>query len=149
MKYFLSLFAGLCAVLFVVSCTPVKSDLMPGSTSGNRPVQIFEGIVITPIPLEVTNLQVGAHTWQGYKIAIRFTTTADITAKIIQQGYSQAPCEAENFVNTEFTFTPAWEPPMSECYTWNGLVNAWTYSGEHHLSVNRENGEVYLVGVGA
>jgi hypothetical protein len=137
------------AITVLTGCRPAKSELMKGSTSGNRPQQIFEGVVFASMPADVVDLQIGAHSWQGYSFAMRFRANSETIMKILNQGYTQEACLASNFENKEFTFEPPWEPPMKLCYVWNDAVNAWTYNATHRMSVDLEKSEVHMVGVGA
>jgi hypothetical protein len=145
------IFAVLLMCLSLVGCRSTS-----GPTSGNTPQEMFQYVILNPIPASVTNLQGVGDTWQGYSLYLRFNASkADIDA-LIAQGFKPATWES---ISYRFTlppnydkFTPPWNPgtiSTKECYEMANVHNKWTGQGEHYIVIDRSSGTVYFYGVGA
>ena len=137
--------------LAIMGC---RSSSGPGSA--NTPQQMFQHVVLDPIPASVVNLQGAGDTWQGYRLYLRFNASmADIDA-IIAQGFKPATWQS---ISYEFTlpadydrFNPTWNPgtiSAKECYEMQNVNNGWTHQGTHYLVIDRGSGTVYFFGIGA
>ncbi|MEX1015269.1 MAG: hypothetical protein WDZ31_00885 [Phycisphaeraceae bacterium] len=124
-------------------------------SSANTPEQMFENVVLSPVPSSVTDLQGIGDTWQGYSLYLRFgAADVDIDA-IIAHDYR--PTQWSN-IEWRFQLPPGydqfisqWEPSRikePECYEAD-LSNNWTHAGTHYLVIDRSRGVVYFVGFGA
>jgi len=126
-----------------------------GPSSANTPQEMFQYVILNPIPASVANLQGVGDTWQGYSLYLRFNASeADIDA-LIAQGYKPTTWQS---ISDWFAlppgydrFKPAWNPgaiPTKECYEME-VQNPWTHEGTHYLVIDRSSGTVYFYGIGA
>jgi hypothetical protein len=136
--------------LSFIGCRPSS-----GPSSGNTPQQMFQYVILNPIPASVTNLQGVGDTWQGYSLYLRFEASkADIDA-VIAKGYKPATWQS---ISYRFVlppaydrFEPPWNPeaiPTKECYEMENVKNGWTPQGTHCLVIDRSSGTVYFCGIG-
>ena len=127
-----------------------------GPTSGNTPQQMFQYVIMNPIPASVTNLQGVGDTWQGYNLYLRFNASkADIDA-LIAKGFTPITWMS---ISSRFAITPSydrfnpgWKPgaiSTKESYEMRNVKNGWTHAGTHYLVIDRSTGTVYFYGVGA
>ena len=127
-----------------------------GPSSANTPQEMFQYVVVNPIPASVTKLQGVGDTWQGYSLYLRFDASkADIDA-LIAQGFKLTTWQS---ISYRFTlppnydrFNPPWDPgtiPSKECYEMQNVKNGWTHQGTHYLVIDRSSGTVYFYGIGA
>lgn len=148
--------AGLCLLgcaclgIFAVRWLPLSV------TSGNTPAEMFEYLLLRPLPADVTDLQGGGYTWQGYSIWLRFRADEATLRRLITEEYESVDCAQIlpqlTIDASAVTFQPAWQPEQvanAQCYwTPQMLSNAWTYGGRHYLLIDWETLEVYFYGIG-
>ena len=140
----------LCMPFFLVACGE-------GPSSGNTAEEMFREVITRPIPSDVSDLQGVGDTWQGYQLFLRFHATDAFIPQLLT-GYDVVACDEvlERFTlpNEQYDqFIPGWSPTdvvQPECYqTTEPVQNEWTHAGEHVLMLDRQNGMIYFVGIGA
>jgi hypothetical protein len=117
--------------------------------------EIFERLIASPIPKEVTELQAAGITWQGYGIYLRFRAPSLAAAGFEEPPYQPVDC-AEILHHFELPpqirslFSPEWSVPASparSCLEAYELRNDWTTLGSHRVMY--ANGWAHFVGFGS
>ena len=144
------------AVNLLLVCLLLAGCNSSGPTSGNTPEEMFQYVIMNPIPASVKNLQGVGDTWQGYSLYLRFTAAMHDIDAVIAEGFQ--PVEWKS-ISSWFVlrpgydkFSPAWHPEAiakRECYEMDNVSNDWTGSGSHYMVIDRGTGTVYFYGVGA
>lgn len=126
-----------------------------GPTTANTPRELFEHLVISPMPAGISDLQGTGDTWQGYSVWLRFRAADEAIESILSTGYVPADlqeCSGEFDLPEGYDrFDPDWDAGPAghlECYT-APASNSWTHDGRHWLLIDRESGTVWFRGLGA
>lgn len=126
-----------------------------GPTTANTPEELFQGVVRSPVPAGVTDIQATGDTWQGHQLFVRFAAAPGFLGPWLASEFDAAPCDAvlDRLVlpnRTYDTFTPGWSPrtiPAPACYTSrSGIAPAW--GGDRVVLVDTSSGTVYLYAIG-
>lgn len=128
-----------------------------GASSANTPEEMFEALIMDPMPSSIKNLEGVGDTWQGYNIFLRFEADGEFIGRLSGEGYEKVEWDA---VKSRFElpkgydkFKTPWkldEIKNKECFRSSGNVkNKWTHSGEHFFVIDRERSLVYFYGVGS
>ncbi len=126
-----------------------------GPTSGNTPEQMFEALIQSPLPAEVTHLEGVGDTWQGHSIYLRFQADPAFMEAYLSDRFETVPCEEilSYFAlpNPNYdVFDPPWRPEDAAsgiCYRSKGWVGE-TWRGEQFILWDSETNTVYFYGVG-
>lgn len=124
--------------------------------SGNTAEEMLTAVVSPPASLQVTNLQGGGDTWQGYAIYLRFEA-ADFDDFLLEDEYEPADCEAildglTRMSDFQDQFSPPWMPGEVEkpgCFIKSAVANSWTNFGTHYVLVDLQGDTVYFAGIGS
>ena len=125
--------------LFLLGCAN-------GPSSGNSPQEMFEHLIASPVPAEVTQLQGVGDTWQGYSLWLRFNAPDAFIRTLTENGYAAVPCNKEMFVLSPGydLFDPPWNPSVTQCYE-GQIFNDWG-NGFHTLGIDSQTDTVYFYG---
>lgn len=138
--------------IYLVSCGFHPS---PRPTSGNTPEQMFEALIQSPLPTEVTNLEGTGDTWQGHSIYLRFQVEPAFLEAYMGDNFESVPCDAifsyfELPNPTYDVFSPSWKPEDVTggiCYRSKGFLGE-TWLGEQFILWDSVTNSVYFYGVG-
>lgn len=116
---------------------------------------MFEALIQSPVPAEVTNLEGVGDTWQGHSVYLRFQVRPVYLEAYTANRFETVPCErilpylALPHPNYD-VFDPPWEPEGIEngiCYRSRGFVGE-TWLGEQFILWDAVTNTVYFYGVG-
>jgi hypothetical protein len=150
------LFAGLS--LFVIPVLAQGCGWPDGPTAGNTPREMFEGLIESPVPEDVREIEGVGDLWQSYNIWLRFKASDAFIESLLAQGYVRVAWEqvAGHMRLPDQSgyhrFRPSWNPEAiegKECFA--GYIRCrWSgqHSGEHFLVIDRRTGTVYFFGAG-
>ncbi|MCX7680756.1 MAG: hypothetical protein N2508_02105 [Anaerolineae bacterium] len=145
-------FSYLALIVALTSCNFPPSA---GPTSGNTPEQMFEALIQSPVPAQVTNLEGTGDTWQGHRIYLRFTVEPAFLEAYLANKFEAVPCDT---ISSYFElpdpgydiFNPSWEPggvTGGNCYRSKGFVGE-TWLGEQFILWDTATNTVYFYGIG-
>lgn len=126
-----------------------------GPASGNTPEQMFEALIQSPLPPNVTDLEGTGDTWQGHSIYLRFKAEPAFLEAYLRDGFEAVPCDAIlpyfELPNSRYdVFNPSWKPEdvaNGACYRSEGFVGE-KWMGEQFILWDLETNTVYFYGVG-
>lgn len=142
---------------FILVMTSIGCSLLslPGPTSNNTPEEMFEALIQSPIPADITNLEGAGDTWQGHSIYLRFQATSTFIEAYIAQEFEEVPCETlvgylELPDRSYDVFDPSWEPEKvtsGRCFRSEGPVGE-SWIGQQYLLWDISKNVVYFYGLG-
>lgn len=123
-------------------------------SSANTPKQMFEAIVESPVPDDVTELDGGGDTWQGYRIYLVFRASDAFIQKMVSKDYELVSCSTLQrrleLSDDLDVLRDRWKAPTvknAKCYEGESK-NKWG-NGLHSIVVDVAAGTVYLMGIAA
>lgn len=124
---------------------------LSGPICGNTPHELFEGILVRPVPDGITDIQGVGDTWQSHTVWLRFRVTDTALAALLSEGFVPTvwPPVATHFRLPPCydRFTPTWSPEsvvVKECYS-SGRASGWSrVGGSTYLLIDRAAGIVYV-----
>lgn len=144
--------------IFVLAICLASCSVQPssGPTSGNTPEQMFEALIQSPLPAEVSSLEGTGDTWQGHSIYLRFQVEPTFLEAYLKDDFETVPCDTIllhfELPNPSYDiFNPSWKPEdvvNGICYRSKGFVGeAWL--GEQFILWDTVTNTVYFYGVGS
>lgn len=130
------------------------SDCTGRGSSANTAKEMFEAIVDSPMPADVTELDGGGDTWQGYRIFLVFRASDAFIDRLLSKGYEPVSCSRiqKRLVLPDdlSSLAPKWSATTvkdAKCYEGESR-NKWG-TGLHSIVVDVQTGTVYLMGIAA
>ena len=116
---------------------------------------MFENLIATPVPTEVSELQGAGTTWQGYGIYLRFRAPSLAASDLAVPPYLPVSCaeilrDLEIPDHVDSPFSPEWAPSPAVdaiCLQAHELANEWTTLGAHRAMYS--GGWVHFAGSGS
>ena len=117
--------------------------------------EVYEALIISPVPNSVHDIQAAGTSWQGYSVYMRFRAPSLAAAGITEPPYVTTECDqiSARLVlpdHLRSSFTPAWLVDGSDhniCSRADEVENVWTTLGGHYLM--RIGDWVYFYGSGS
>ncbi len=137
----------LCIAVFLLTACP---------GSGNTPRQMFEAVVLRPVPAGITLLEGTGDTMGGYNLFLRFRADSSAMTNVLSRyHYKKTDCRTIRFPMSlppgYDRFTGGWKPTQIDnpaCYEAEGAASEWSQSGHHKLLIDSIEGTVYFHGIG-
>jgi hypothetical protein len=134
-------------------------DSPGGPSMKNSPEEMFEGVIVSPIPEDVSRVEGVGDMADTYYVWLRFRATDRFIDALITSGYNRAEWpEVElrvrlpNVYPGYHKFNPPWAPEAiakKECYEGHPEC-PWSPEAQptHYLVIDRSTGTVYFFGAG-
>lgn len=146
---------GLIGVVAVGVAVIAINSWASNPTCGNTPQQMFEGVLLRPVPGGVRDLQGVGDMWQSYSVWLRFRGTDEAIQQIVTDGFvrtSRADAAPHfHLPNGYDLFDPVWAPPVERCEYYRAARRCpWSEGGGRQwLLIDRESGVVYACAEGS
>jgi hypothetical protein len=128
-----------------------QADIQPGTVDART---TLKALIFPEIPTDVTHIEGGAETWQGYSAYLRFQASDVTISRLLGLGYRPTafPWHSEKVgLVRPLHFSGGWRPRQingTESFETN-VKNEWTHSGTHYVVIDRTNKVVYFIGIGS
>lgn len=146
------LLKSLLVVLLLMSCNFLSSA---GPSSTNTPEEMFEALIQSPVPADISHLEGTGDTWQGHSIYLRFQAEPAFLNSYLNDQFELMPCEkvlsSLKLPHSDYdVFNPPWKPEDvvgGKCYRSKGFAGE-TWLGEQFILWDSQTNTVYFYSVG-